>query len=109
MAKKILAGVCIGLALIMVFSTVNARAECCYYVNPLFLPFAAAGLVLGTAAAIATAPFTYPAYYGPAPHYYAPAPAYHGPGPAYYGPGPYRAWVRGHYDRDGYWMPGHWR
>ena len=103
-AKKILTGVCVGLALILVFSTVSVRAECCYY-NPLFLPFAVAGAVVGTAAAIVTAPFTYPAYYGPPPAYYAPA-------PAYYAPGPYRGetvWIRGHYNRDGYWVPGHWR
>jgi len=64
-----------------------------------------AGAVVGTAAAIVTAPFTYPAYYGPPPAYYAPA-------PAYYAPGPYRGetvWIRGHYNRDGYWVPGHWR
>jgi hypothetical protein len=103
-AKKILAGVFIGLACIMVFTTVNVQAQCCYY-NPLFLPFAVAGAVVGTAAAIVTAPFTYPAYYGPPPGYYAPA-------RAYYGPGPYRGdgvWIRGHYNRDGAWVPGHRR
>ena len=68
---------------------------------PLFLPFAAAAAVVGTAATIATAPIAavtapayYPPYYGspyPAPGYgpgygYAPPP----PPPAYYGyPGYY--------------------
>lgn len=109
MPKKILAAMFIGLTLMMLFPATDARAEYCCF-NPLFLPFAAAGLVLGTAAAIVTAPFAYPypAYYGPPPpRYYAPAPA-----PAYYVPGPYRAgagWVRGYYDRNGYWVPGHRR
>lgn len=58
---------------------------------PLFLPFAAAAAVVGTAAAVATAPIaavTAPAYYPPyygAPY---PAPAY-GSAPAYgYAPPP---------------------
>jgi hypothetical protein len=60
-----------------------------------FLPFAVAGAVVGTAAAIATAPFAAlagpPAYpapygYGPAPYPYAAPPAY---GPGYYPPGYY--------------------
>ena len=105
-AKKILAGVFIGLACIMVFTTVDVQAQCCYY-NPLFLPFAVAGAVVGTAAAIVTAPFTYPAYYGPPP-----PPRYYASAPVYYGSGPYRGgdgWIRGHYNRDGAWVPGHWR
>lgn len=60
--------------------------------GPFFLPFAIAGAVVGTAAAIATAPLAavapppapYPAYgYGPPPYgYYGPPPGY------YYGPPP---------------------
>jgi hypothetical protein len=101
-AKKLLIGACIGLALILVFTTAGVRAECCYYYNPLFLPFAVAGAVLGTAAAIVTAPFAYSPYYGP---------GYYTPAPVYYDPGPYRGGavrVRSHYDRDGFWVPGHY-
>jgi len=52
---------------------------------PLFWPIAAAGAVLGTAAAVATAPFRAP-YYG---YYGAPPAAYYPPPPAYYAP-PYQ-------------------
>ena len=66
---------------------------------PLFWPFAVAGAVVGTAAAIATAPIgaitAPPAYYAapaygpaPAPYYAPPAPYY--PPPGYYGYGYYR-------------------
>ncbi len=109
--KKVLVAF-LGLAFLIVFSTATARAEdeCCVF-NPLLLPFVAVTAAVGTAAAIVTAPFyPYPYYYGPAyypPAYYPPTPP---PGP-YYGYGPYapRVWVRGHTDKDGNWIPGHWR
>src|SRR5579884_536879 len=53
---------------------------------PLFWPFVAGAAVVGTAAAIATAPLRAVAY--PPGYYYAP-PAYYPPAPAYYGPGYY--------------------
>jgi hypothetical protein len=105
--RKILILVSIGLALSMVVSTTSANADC-YYCNPLLFPFAVAAAAVGTAAAIVTAPFC--PYCGPGPYYYPPAPA-----PVYYGapgpPPPYhaRVWVRGHYNRYGQWVPGHWR
>jgi len=106
-ARKIIILASIGLALFMVVPTTSANAEECYYCNPLLFPFAVAAAAVGTAAAIVTAPFC--PYCGP--YYYGPAPA-----PVYYGPpGPppppahYRVWVRGHYDRYGAWVPGHWR
>ncbi len=111
-AKKVLV-VCLGLAFLMFFSTSMAQADECCAFNPLFLPFAIAGAAVGTAAAIASAPFyPYPYYYGPA--YYGPAyygPAYYPPPPGpYYGYGPRpRVWVRGHNDPNGNWIPGHWR
>ena len=98
-----------GLALALVVAVMPASARAQHW-HPLFWPFLAAGAIVGTAAALAAAPFTYPYYYGPG--YYAPAPAYYGPGPAYYGPGPHSArtvWVRGHYNRAGEWVPGHRR
>ncbi len=121
--KRILIVAFVALAFLTVFSTRSARADY-YYYNPLFLPFAVAGAVVGTAAAvatgIATAPFYAfsPGYYGPGPVYYGSARAYYGPG--YYGPGrvyyrsaPYRVhrsgWVRGHHDRYGRWVPAHRR
>jgi len=59
---------------------------------PLFWPFFAGAAVVGTAAAIATAPFravASPYYYGPPAAYYPPPPpAYYAPG-YYYGPPPY--------------------
>jgi hypothetical protein len=107
-AKKILSVVCVGLAFLLVVSTTSVRAEeCCYFFNPLLLPFVVAGAALGTAAAITTglvAPW-YPYNYYYEPGYYAPAPAYYGPGPY----GHRAAWVRGHYDGNGVWVPGHWR
>jgi len=62
--------------------------------GPFLLPFAIGAAVLGTAAAIATAPFAaiagppapYPGYaYAPAPYYYGPPPGYYY---APYGPPP---------------------
>jgi hypothetical protein len=58
--------------------------------GPLFWPFVAGAAVVGTAAAIATAPLraaAAPYYYYPPPPapYYAPPPAYYAPG-YYYGP-----------------------
>jgi len=65
---------------------------------PLFLPFIAAGAVVGTAAAIAAAPFQ--AIAAPAPYYYgAPPPSYYAPPPAYYAPG---------YYQPGYNQPGYY-
>ena len=58
---------------------------------PLFWPLAAGAAVVGTAAAIATAPLraaAYPYYYGAPPAYYPPPAAYYPP-PAYYGGAPY--------------------
>ena len=109
-----------SLAAILVLTSVSAQARCGYYYNPLYLPFAVAGAVVGTAAAITTAvvptpPYAYPAYRGPV--YYAPAPVQYGPGyyapaPGYYGPGRYYSrpvWIPGHHNRYGYWTPSHWR
>ncbi len=69
---------CVGIALVLALTTGRAQAQpdCCF--NPLFLPFAVAGAVVGTAAAVVSAPF-YPctSYYGP--DYYPPPPhAYYG-------------------------------
>jgi len=99
----------ISLILLLVLTTVDAQARYGHYYNPLLLPFAVAGAVVGTAAAITTAlapvpPYPAPVYSGPT--YYAPAPA------GYYGPGPYYSrplWIPAHYNRYGYWVPGHWR
>jgi hypothetical protein len=106
-ARKIIVLASIGLALFMLIPATGARADGCYYCNPLLFPFAVAAAVVGTAAAVVSAPFCPtcgPYYYGPAP-VPVPAPAYYGPQP------PYRqgVWVRGHYDRYGAWVPGHWR
>ncbi len=100
--KKIIVVASIGLALFMIFPSARANADECYFCNPLLFPFAVAAAAVGTAAAIATAPFC--PYCGP--YYYAPAPA-----PVYYGPPPYhhRVWVRGHYNSRGEWVHGHWR
>jgi hypothetical protein len=40
----------ISLVLLLVLTSVRAQAQCCY--NPLVLPFAVAGAIVGTAAAI---------------------------------------------------------
>ena len=79
-ARKLIITACIGLALFMAVPSKSANADGCCCCNPLLFPVAVAGAVVGTAAAIATAPFRPwygPCYYGP------PAPV------AYYGPGPY--------------------
>ena len=102
--------VCIGVALLLVFSTKSARAgtECCFYFNPFFLPFAVAGAALGTAAAITTGFVPAPVYYGPA--YYPRRHVYYGPRHVYYGRPYHRGvWVRGHYNRYGARVPGHWK
>jgi hypothetical protein len=97
----------VAVALLLVVTTKSAQADRYYYYNPLLLPFAVAGSVIGTAAAITTGivpvPFyAYPAYYGP--RYYAPAPAYYGPRSYYYRP----AWIPRHHVRYGARIPGHW-
>jgi len=102
-ATKIVILASIGLALFMLAPTTPANAEC-DYCNPLVFPFAVAAAAVGTAAAIVAAPFcaTCGPYYYPPP---VPAPVYYAPPPAYRA----RVWVRGHYDRYGAWVPGHWR
>ncbi|MGC8495145.1 MAG: hypothetical protein ACP5SH_25790 [Syntrophobacteraceae bacterium] len=96
--KKMLLFAAIAVTLLMLAPAPRAQAHGCY---PLWLPFAAAGAALGTAAAIASAPF-YP-YYGYGPAYYAPPP----PPAYYYQPAP-RYWLPGHYTPYGAWIPGHW-
>jgi hypothetical protein len=99
--------VSIAVVLLLVLTSVTAQAQC--YYNPLYLPFAMAGAIVGTAAAIATVvipapPYGYPAYHGP---YYAPAPAYHG-----YGTGPFYhrpVWAGDHHPRYGAWGGGYRR
>jgi hypothetical protein len=66
----------------------------CWRGNPFCWPFIAGAAVVGTAAAVATAPLravAHPYYYRPYagyPYgYYPPAPAYYAP--RYYGPAPY--------------------
>ena len=100
--RKIIILASVGLALFMIVPTAPANADC-YYCNPLLFPFAVAATVVGTAAALATAPFC--PYCGP--HYYGAPP----PAPVYYSPSPYpdRVWIRGHYNRYGAWVPGRWR
>jgi hypothetical protein len=98
----------LSVALPMVVTTATAQAECCYFFNPFFLPFAVAGAVLGTATAIVTG-FTPAPYYGYAAYQH---PAYYGPPRAYYGPRAYpgeSVWVPGYHNRYGGWIPGHWR
>ena len=58
---------------------------------PLFWPIVAGAAVVGTAAAIATAPLR--AVAAP-PYYYAPPPAPYYPPPAYYAPGYYTPYYR---------------
>jgi hypothetical protein len=93
----------VGLALFMIVPVTDANAQDCFYCNPLLFPLAVAGAVVGTAAAIVTAPFC--PYCGP---YYSPPPP---PAPVYYRSAPdhRRVWVRGHQNRYGEWVPGHWR
>jgi hypothetical protein len=104
--RKIIIVASIGLALFMIVPTTRANAEECNFCNPLLFPLAVAGAVVGTAAAIVTAPFCPycggPYYYPPVP---APAPVYYAPPPPYHA----RVWIRGHYNRYGQWVPGHWR
>lgn len=99
--KKMIVFAAIALACLMIVPAVPAQAQC---YNPLLLPFAVVGAAVGTAAAIATAPFCpycAPVYAAPPP----PAPVYYyRPAPAYY-PG---MWVPGHYTPYGAWVPGHW-
>jgi hypothetical protein len=61
-----------------------AEAQWRHHGHPLFWPFALGAAVVGTAAAIATAPLRVPYYYAPpSPYYYPPAPYY---APGYYAP-----------------------
>jgi len=73
----------------------DASARCWRCGPPFFLwPFAAAAAVVGTAAAVATAPLAAVAgapYYPPAA-YYPPPPAYYAPAPHYYYPPPARGY-----------------
>ena len=92
----------ITLVLLLVLTSVRAQAQC--YYNPLFLPFAVAGAIVGTAAAIVIPGPVYPV--GP---YYAPAPGYYGYG---YGPRPFyhrRGWAGNHHPRYGAWGRGYRR
>jgi hypothetical protein len=100
--RKIVGVTCVGLALLLVFAAGSAQAQpgCC--VNPLFLPFAVAGAVLGTAAAVVSAPFHPCASYD-GPGYYAPPPPYYGYG---YGPRPYYHRQVWRHDHDGRYYQG---
>lgn len=100
--KKMIVLATIVLALFMIVPTTQAKAEC-YHCNPLLLPFAVLGAAVGTAAAIATAPFR-PLF---GPYYYSAAPP---PPPVYYRPRYYRhrVWMRGYHTPYGAWVPGHW-
>lgn len=71
----------------------RAEAHRHHHGFPLLLPFVAGAAVVGTAAAIATAPFraVAPAPYYPAYYYGPPAAPYYAPAPAYYAPGYYYA------------------
>ena len=98
--KKITVFAVLVFAFFMTMPAAPAKAQC-YGCNPLLLPFAVLGAAVGTAAAIASAPFCpycAPAYGPPPPAYY-----YH-PAPVYYP----RFWVPGHYTPYGGWVPGHW-
>lgn len=112
-ARSIVIGASVGLALLLVVATTSAQAGYYYYgPNPVFLPFAVAGAVVGTAAAIVTAPFTCAGYCGPGYYYGPPPPVAYRPAPVSYGPGPDPfgpTWIPGHYNRYGDWVPGHWR
>jgi hypothetical protein len=108
----------VSLVVLLVLTSVSAQAQCCY--NPFFFPFAVAGAIVGTAAAITTAAipvpvYGYPAYPGA---YYAPAPAYYGYGYGRgyygrgYGPRPFYhrpVWTGDRHPRYGAWDGGHRR
>ncbi|MDR3568901.1 MAG: hypothetical protein P4L43_12810 [Syntrophobacteraceae bacterium] len=100
--KKMMVLAAMALAFLIIAPAAPAQAQC-YGCNPLLLPFAVVGAAVGTAAAIAGAPFCpycAPAY-GPPP----PAPVYYyRPAREYYP----RFWVPGHYTPYGRWAPGHW-
>lgn len=83
-SRKTIGVACVGLALVLVFATGRAQAQpdCCF--NPLLFPFAVAGAVVGTAAAVVSAPF-YPCASTCGPAYYPPPPCYE----YRYGPRPY--------------------
>jgi hypothetical protein len=87
MGKRIIS-VCMGTALfVLALIPIHAaNADDCVYCNPLLYPFAVAGAAVNGAVTIATAPFQ-PVYY-----------THH-----------YKVWVAGHYNRNGRWVPGHWR
>ena len=95
----------VALVLLLVLTSVRAQAQC--YYNPLVLPLAVAGAIVGTAAAFTTAVIpgpVYPAYHG---RYYAPAPGYYG-----YGPRPFYhrpVWAGRHHPRYGAWGGGYRR
>lgn len=115
--------VCCGLAFVLVFGTVSAQAECCYF-NPLAIPFVVAGAVVESAVALATGFVVPPPYAcggcygpppppGPPPDYYGPPRGYYGPpgyyrhgyGPGYYGERP--TWREGQYNQYNAPEPGH--
>ncbi len=58
--KKMIVFVAIALAFLMIVPAMPTKARACGW-GPLWLPFAIAGAAIGTAAAIASAPF-YPYY-----------------------------------------------
>jgi hypothetical protein len=69
------------------FSNADAHR---WHGGPVFWPFVAGAAIVGTAAAIATAPLRAAYYYGPPPAPYYPPPAAYAPGyyygAPYYGP-----------------------
>lgn len=98
--KGLVVGICLVLLLVFIATKVEARG--CY--NPLLLPFAVVGAVVGSVAVATTALVpgpVYSAYSGPG--YYAPAPRCCGPARVYSRP----VWTRGHYNGHGYWGPRH--
>ena len=86
--RKTIFSACIAAALFMIVMIPmrSAKAEVCYYYNPLWYPFAVAGAVVNGAVIVATAPFQ-PFFYG-----------YER-----------RVWVPGHFTYRGHWICGHWR
>lgn len=77
--------VAVALALVVGLASLPFSSADAYWRHrgPFFWPFAAGAAVVGTAAAVATAPFRYPYYYG-SPYYYAPPPVYYPPAYSYY-------------------------